>query len=95
MALTKTERATIENIVKRLKKPNCGGSFRQEEQVSKAVQNIGMVPETIGFEDCPNNRIDQLALVPRIYLDTWVIPALELMLSDDPNNKRTALALSR
>ena len=70
MALTKTEAATIHNLIARLKKPNCGCSngFGTEEIV-KAANDQG------------------IEAVSRLYLDTWVIPALELLIGENRDPK--------
>ena len=70
MALTKTEAATIHNVIKRLKKPNCGCSNGiGTEAIVKAVNDEG------------------IEAVSRIYLDTWVIPALELLIGENRDPK--------
>lgn len=33
--------------------------------------------------------------VSRLYVNTWLIGPLELMLSDEPNDKRAALSMSK
>ena len=70
MALTKTEAATIHNLITRLKKPNCGCSNGiGTEAIVKAVNDEG------------------IEAVSRIYLDTWVIPALELLIGENRDPK--------
>lgn len=92
MPMTKTERATIENIIRRLKKPNCGCSHMHEQRIADAIRAIGMHPEPV---EETGNGMEQVAVVARLYLETWVIPALELMLSDKPGDKNLARDLSR
>lgn len=77
MTMTKTEIAAIQNVIARLKKPNCGCSngFGTEEIV-KAANDQG------------------IEAVSRLYLDTWVIPALELLIAEKRDPK-LAEALSR
>lgn len=78
MALTKTERETIENIIKRLKKPRAGCADPFPDDSAKAESQAN------GYEG-----------VSRIYLDTWIIGPLELLLSDEPRNKTLARDMSR
>lgn len=78
MSLTQDERATIENLIKRLTSPNCGchNQIGTEELVKLANEK--------GIE-----------AVSRIYLDTWVIPALKLLLPGEKRNPKLARSLSR
>lgn len=77
MTLTQAEAATIENIIARLKEPNCGCSngFGTEELVTQ-VNDLG------------------IEAVSRLYLSTWIIPALELLLPGDERNPDLARRLS-
>ena len=75
--MTKDEIATIQNIIRRLKQPNCGCSngIGTEELVALANSQ--------GIE-----------AVSRLYLDTWVVPALEQLLPGDKRNPKLARQLS-
>lgn len=70
MALTKTETATIQNVITRLKKPNLGCHVDFEAK--------GIVDEM------NKNGVEA---VSRLYLDTWVIPALELLIIEKRDPK--------
>lgn len=77
MSLTQAEAATIENIIARLKQPNCGCSNGlNTEQFVKQVNELG------------------IEAVSRLYLNTWIIPALELLLPGESRNPDLARRLS-
>lgn len=78
MAMTKDERATIENIIKQLSKPNCGCS------------------NGLGTEDLVKTVNDKgIEAVSRLYLDTWIIPALRLLLPGEQRDPKRARRISR
>nr|DAP64254.1 MAG TPA: hypothetical protein [Caudoviricetes sp.] len=69
--MTKTEIAAIQNVIKRLKKENLGCSL--------PTGTLAKLPEQ------SEEHASRIEYVSRLYLDTWVIPALELLL---PGNRR-------
>lgn len=78
MAMTKTERETIENLIKSLKMPRAGCSEPFPDVSAKEEKQAN------GYEG-----------VSRLYLDTWIIGPLELLLSDEPGSSETARRMSR
>lgn len=74
MALTKLEEQAIRNVIDRLKQRNCGCSFGPNSHETQAVKAINVLPQRV-------------EAVSRIYLDTWVIPGLELLLPEKRNVK--------
>lgn len=79
--MTAGEIEVLRNVIARLKKPDCGCSvgYIHNEQ-AKAMD---LVRSELNAE-----------IVGRLYLNTWVIPALELLLPEKRNVK-TAIVLSR
>lgn len=69
--MTKTEIKTIQNVINKLKKENLGCSLPSG--------TLAKLPEQ------SEEHIDRIEYVSRLYLDTWIIPALELLL---PGNRR-------
>ncbi|ATI15695.1 hypothetical protein [Bordetella phage vB_BbrM_PHB04] len=81
--MNQRQRHTIEQIAARLKKPHAGASVGgplDSEEVNKAIELL----QSKGFE-----------VTSRLYLNTWVIPPLDLMLSDAAHDQKLALDLSR
>lgn len=80
--MNKRQRQTIEQVAARLKKPHAGAAPRHlfRDDINKAIELL----QANGYE-----------VTSRIYLDTWVIPPLELMLSASALDQKTALSLSR
>ena len=79
------EEQVIRNVIERLKKRHCGClNTIFNASVVKAVK---LAETTQGSET--------IEVVARIYLDTWVIPALELLLEEGQENIGLALRLSR
>lgn len=76
--MNKTEMATIENVIRRLKEPRCGSAEPFPDEHKKREYQVP------GYEG-----------VSRIYLNTWIIPALELLLSDNKHDKELARDLSQ
>lgn len=77
------QRQTIEQISARLKEPHLGaavGGPLDSEEVNKAIELL----QSRGFE-----------VTSRLYLNTWIIPALDLMLSSEASAQKLALSLSR
>lgn len=82
--MTNQELDTIRNIIARLKKRDCGCSHSfigpdNNSELKAAVETL-------------NAR--EIECVSRIYLDTWVIGALERLLPES-HDPKTAVALSR
>lgn len=74
MALTKTEAAAIANVAQRMKQVNFGSSSALDgDEINKARKLLN----DAGFD-----------VVSRIYTETWVLPALELLLPGNPEAKR-------
>lgn len=70
MALSKTETATIQNVINRLKKPNCG--------CSNGYGTEGIVKDA---------NAQGIEAVSRLYLESWVISALELLVAENRDPK--------
>jgi hypothetical protein len=78
MALTKDEEAAISNVIRRLKAPRCGCA--EPFPVDGFPARECLAP---GYEG-----------VSRVYLETWVIPALELLLPGPGRDPALARDLS-
>jgi hypothetical protein len=74
--MTKTEIQTIRNVIRRLNEPNCGCVLPMDADAA------GMVKLLNGAMSAGQDR----QCVSRLYLDTWVVGALECLLpeSHDP-----------
>lgn len=72
-AMTKQEIEVLQNIIARLKKPNCGCSN------SPGFDSLVADANAYGLE-----------VASRLYLDTWVVPSLEMLL---PESRDPALAV--
>lgn len=85
--MTKQEEQTIRNIIARLEKPNCGaamsGTFNTD--LGKLLE----IAETLR-----GNVSHEVEVVSRIYLDTWVLPPLKMLLPES-HNPRLAKSMSR
>lgn len=79
MSMTKTEVQTIQNLITRLKLPNCGCSLDPWQHAAYLTQR--------GTEA-------DVAIVTRLYLNTWVIPSLEMLLPGEGRNPQLAARLS-
>jgi hypothetical protein len=72
--MTKTEIAAIRNVIARMKQVNMGSSAGlAHKNVAEAIKMLNEA----GFD-----------VVSRIYTESWVLPALELLLPDSPMGKR-------
>lgn len=82
--MTNQEIDTIRNIIARLKKRDCGcsHSFIGPDDNNALKASVEMLNER------------DIECVARIYLDTWVIGALECLLPES-RDPATAVALSR
>lgn len=78
MTMTKDEEATIRNVIRRLKEPRCGCAEPFPMDGFPARECLAP-----GYEG-----------VSRVYLDSWIIPALELLLPGPERNPRDARAIS-
>lgn len=79
--MTKTEIETIRNIVKRLKAENLGCAHGSGTKVQVDALN------TSKRTGEPYEGSARLEVASRLYLDTWIVPALEYLLpeSRDPD----------
>ena len=75
--MTKIEIQTLQNVIRRLEKPNCGCS---NDFLLKAL-----------VEQCNANGIEAAS---RLYLNTWVIPALKMLLPGEHYNPELARSFS-
>lgn len=81
--MNQRQRQTIEQIAASLKEPHAGASVGGplvSAEVNKAIELL----QSKGFE-----------VTSRIYLNTWIISPLELLLSASANDQKLALSLSR
>ena len=79
--MNQRQRRTVENQIKRLKDHNLGSHItHQSQEVKDAVALLN----SKGYE-----------VVGRLYLDTWVVPSLEYMLSDNVETQKLGERLSR
>lgn len=77
--MNKTEQEIIKNIIKRLQEPNCGASVRPSLIV--AVMNA--------------SRGEEIEIITRLYIDTWLIAPLQTMLPGEGRSLQLGLSLSR
>ena len=75
--MTQIEIQTLQNLIDRLKKPNCGCA---SSLCRKAL-----------IEQYNENGIEA---VDRLYLDTWVISVLKLLLPGEHHDPKLARSLS-
>lgn len=71
--MTKGEEKTIRNLIERLQKPDCGCSL--PTAFSGAIRQMVALRAEM--------QSDRVEIVSRIYLDTWVIPSLAMLLPED------------
>ena len=83
--MTQAEVETIRNIIERLRKPDCGCSHGPGLADRLAALN----PR--GDDTTPAMRIEA---VSRVYIDTWLVVALECLLPESRDTK-LAVRLSR
>lgn len=76
--MTKTEIQALQNVIERLKQPNCGCSN------GCLTRRVVEQANALGIE-----------AVSRIYLDTWIVPALQLLLPGPERDPELAEELSR
>ena len=77
--MTKTEQLVIQLIVARLKAPNCGCAHSSID----GTDEIAAAANAAGIE-----------AVSRLYLETWIVPALEMLLPGDGRNPELARQLA-
>lgn len=70
--LSKTEQRVIQHIINRLKEENLGSAGYHPEQL-ELMKMLNSWEDQLG-------RRKQIECVSRIYLDSWIIPALEHLL---------------
>lgn len=85
MAMNRTEVAAIRNVIARLKEANCGCS--PDTIFNNTTREIVRLAETL-------REPHTLEIVSRIYLDTWIIPALELLLPGEGRDPELARELA-
>lgn len=81
--MNQTQRRTISNIVRRLKNTNIGcsvGGPMDPEKINKAIELLN------------NNGY---VVASRLYVNSWVIPALELTLETGAHNHKLAESISK
>ncbi len=79
--MNQRQRRTVENQIQRLKDRNLGSHIsNQTQEVKDAIALLN----SKGYE-----------VVGRLYLDTWVVPSLEYMLSDNAEKQKLGERLSR
>lgn len=83
MALTFGEAETIQNIIRHLKARDCGCSHSAPFMSKEQIHALHVLHDM------------ECEVASRIYLDTWIIPALEMLLPGDGRDVDTAVLLSR
>lgn len=82
--MNKRQRTAIERTIARLKDKHLGAYLSAispgQDELNKAVETL----QAHGYE-----------VASRLYLETWVIPALELALSSAADDQHLAVRLSR
>jgi len=84
--MTREELETVQNIIDRLKAPDCGCGGMGINRARKILVETEIESQMYGTK---------IELVSRTYLDTWVIPALEMLLPGERRNTKLAVKLSR
>lgn len=79
--MTKAEIETIQNIIARLREPNlgCAHGFGDEQRIETLRQSSG----------------SRLEVASRLYVDTWIIPSLEMLLPGKSHDPGLARRMSR
>lgn len=86
--MTKTEERAIRNVIARLSKPECGCS--PDTTFNATTREIVRLRDEMP-DECGTRRVE---IVSRIYLDTWIIPALALLLPGAERNPELAADLA-
>lgn len=87
--MTKTELRTIENIIARLREPNLGCCH------ASAMQHRVDALNTRDSDSKLREGSDRQEVASRIYVDTWIIGALECLLPGDGRDTALAERMSR
>lgn len=87
--MTKTELRALRNVIRRLREENCGCS--PDTTFNATTREIVRLADTIRGGDHGSATVE---IVSRIYLDTWIIPALELLLDTPDRNPQLAADLA-
>lgn len=85
--MTKAEIRTIENIIARLKSPNLGCGHMPG--IVERIAELNALPS--GDERGAGQRLE---VASRVYLDTWLIGALECLLPGEGRDPGLACRLS-
>jgi len=86
--MNKTEIAVIANIVAKLKEANLGCSHAGYVEARVAELNTRS-------DGKPREDGMRLEVASRLYLDTWIVPALEMLLPGEGRDLDLAKRLSR
>lgn len=86
--MTNGEIETIRNIIARLKAENLGCSHGESAQARVDELNTYVTGD-------PRTGSHRLEVASRLYLDTWVIPSLEMLLPGDGRDVDLARRMSR
>ena len=87
--MTQTEEAAIRNVILRLKEANCGCS--PDTTFNPATREIVRIADNIREQGDSTRTVE---IVSRLYLDTWIVPALELLLPGNERNPELARDLA-
>lgn len=86
--MTKDEIATIENLIARLSEENCGCS--PGPGTLKKIDAAGIRTKA----DPEKTTATEYAVVSRIYLNTWIIPSLQMLLPGSDRAPKLARSMS-
>jgi hypothetical protein len=86
--MTKDETATIENLIARLSEENCG--CHPGPGVIAKIEAAGIRTKP----DPDKTTATEYAVVSRIYLNTWIIPALQMLLPGADRDPKLARSMS-
>lgn len=74
--MTKGEAQTIRNLIERLQKRHCGCANGVE--FNAAIKQMVELSDTL-------EKYDTTSVVSRLYLNTWIIPSLQMLLPESRN----------
>ncbi len=77
--MTKAESETIRNIVARLREQNLGCAHGPG--IDPLIERLN----TFEFQGETRQRSQRLEVASRLYVDTWLIPSLEMLLPETRN----------
>jgi len=86
--MTQAEIETLQNIIKRLREPNLGCSMGEPTCSRILALNASL-------SDDPRSQGMRLEVASRVYLNTWIIPSLEMLLPGPGRNTTLARSMSR